>query len=476
MPLIKVFLLITLISLSLNTSAFVVYEDTRIWDQDSITFVFLDGTLQQKSEVKRFAKLWERYTGIKFKYTDTKPSKLSFKKYYTISFKGDSNESTRGAIRGRMHLGNLSDNIIFRKTTVLHEFGHMLGLGHEHQRIDRPNSLDRDKMIDACVENQQQSRSWCRDNLFDKNTTEVFIQSNYDAKSIMHYGLKNITGNDLELLEELPDSNANSLSYTDKYFIAMLYNQNISDSTLKKMHQQDLWKQKIFENKSIKETKQNIRSLSTNTCKTLTPGKYSKDGKYCKEGFMVIGKDDYSFPGNDFKTCYTSLKSVQEKMDSHEYCQMPYIELSRKRRLWSKEFKQFGNCKRLETNIKNNQEFFCKEGYSFVTKNNDVIGHKTECYSSKESVFRAMQSNEVCNLNASEFRAYETKAKRKFKQQLKTQYCAVVKKKYKRINCPDGFEFTIIDKSNPNEPINNNCFASDYQAINAMKRIAICGR
>ncbi len=471
----KITLLIVIIWAT-TSDAFVFYEDTKIWNQDTITFYFLDGTSQQKSEVKRFAKLWQRYTGIKFIYTDTKPSLFSFKAYYKITFKGVSNQSNRGAINGKIQLGNLSDNIIFRKTTILHEFGHMLGLGHEHQRKDRPTAMNNHKFIQACVKNQQQSKKWCEENLSDINNTEVFIESDYDISSIMHYDLKNIAGDDQSILQTLPNSKSNTLSYTDKYYIAMLYNQNISDKTLEQMHKQDLWNQQKFEKVENSKIEQSILNLRTASCKTLSYGNHTKDGKFCETGFMIIGTDDFGFPNEEFKTCYISYEKIKEQMNNHKYCQFSKKQLKNIRQKWTQQLSQFGQCKRLETNSKNRQEFFCKEGYSFVTKNNDRIGDKTNCYSSIDSVFSAMKNNTICNLGNFEFRKYQRKFEQAEKAQMKTKFCKVVKRKYKTINCPKDFDYTIINIDIQSKPINNKCFASKFQAINAMNEIPFCRR
>lgn len=459
---------------SVASFAFVFYEDSIIWNQDSITLYFLDGTPQQKSEVKKFAKLWQRYTGIKFIYTDKKPSVFSFQPYYKITFKGGSNQSTKGAVNGTIQLGNLSDNIIFRKKTILHEFGHMLGLGHEHQRIDRPSAFNNPKLILACVKNQQQSRTWCQKNLSDINNSEVFIKSDYDVLSIMHYDLKNIAGDDQSILQTLPKTKSNTLSYTDKYYISMLYNQNISDKTLEQMHQQDLWQQQKFENIENSKIKKSILNLKTSSCKTLPDGKQTNDGKFCESGFMIIGTDGYGLPGDEFKTCYIGFTKIKEQMASHKYCQFSKAQLINQRRIWSQQLSQFGQCKRLEAKKKNNQEFFCEEGFSFVTKNNDRIGEKTVCYNSIDSVFAAMQENSVCNLDDFEFRKYQRKLEKSEKAQMKTKTCEVVKKKYQYINCPDGFDYTIINLDIQSKPINNKCFPNKYQAINAMNEIPIC--
>lgn len=469
----KIFLLMQLVSCQLN--AFVVYEDTPIWDQDTITFQFLDGTIKQKNEVRKFAKLWERYTGITFEYTNSKPSFLNFKKYYKITFKGNSNESTQGAINGIIRLGHLSDDVIFRKTTILHEFGHMLGLGHEHQREDRPLILSHYKIIDSCVSEQKQSRSWCKENLNDINHSKVFIESAYDSESVMHYDLNSVIKKDSRLLDLLPETRDNSLSFTDKYYIAMLYNQNISDARLKAMHQQDLQAQKDFEAQALKAKELAMSQLSTSSCKALKHPTQSLDGKYCEAGFMIIGSDNRSFPGENFANCYTSLKHMQDKMNQLDYCHLSSEQLSKKRAIWNQQYSKFGQCKILEEGKKNNQSFYCQKGYSYVTKNNDLIGDTTQCFYSKESAYRAMQENKICNMSQTEFKMHQRIKEKNLAQQMKTPYCEVVSKQYDRFNCPEHYDYTIINYESTQEPINNQCFASKYQAINAMKKNPFCG-
>ena len=471
----KILLILTLqLICSVPANAFVFYEDTKIWNQDSITFYFSDGSDQQKSEVKRFAKLWQRYIGIKFKYTNNKPTFFSFKKYYTITFKGSSNQSTKGAVNGTIHLGDLSDNSIFRKTTILHEFGHMLGLGHEHQRKDRPLALNNSSLINDCIQNQNQPGTWCKENLTNITDTEVFIESEYDSSSIMHYALKNIVGGNKKLLNTLPNDNSNTLSYTDKYYIAMLYNQNISDATLEKMHQQDLWNQQKFENAENKKREQAILNLSTSSCKTLETNTQTIDGKFCESGFMIIGKDNYSFPDAEFKNCHNSFKEIKEKINQHSYCQLSSSQLTKKRQQWSNHFSNFGQCQRLETLKKNNQEYFCRDGFSFVTKFNDMIGEKTVCYGSKEATYQAMKLNPVCNLDNQELSRYQAKVEKTTENKMTTKFCQVVIKKYKYVNCPTDFDYTIINKEIESEPINNKCFSSKFQAITAMNNMPFC--
>ncbi len=464
----RLLLLLGLMFLSNQLNAFVVYEETRIWNRDSITFYFLDGTMQQQNEVKHFAKLWERYTGIKFKYFSEKPGFFNFSQVYTISFKGNSNQSSVGRVNGQIYFGELSDNIIQRKSTILHEFGHMLGLSHEHQRQDRPSFLNSAKTLEQCKIQQAKSKNWCYNNILEQNFEDVFVESEYDIDSIMHYDLQTITGN-----EKYQDKN-HSLSYTDKYFIAMLYNQNISDKTLEKMHQQDLWEQQKFESKANKDREKNIMKLSTSSCKPLAYPNKSKDGKYCESGFMIIGNDGFSLADPEFKTCYFSLKQITKKIQQHPLCQLSKTQLLHKRKSWRNSFQNYGNCKRLDTNKKNNQEFYCTQGFSYVTNENDLIGEKTKCYGSEESAFQAMKKDEVCNLPPSDFRRYQRKQVIQQRRKLASKYCKVVKKKYHNISCPKGFDYTIIEKGYPDEPINSKCFANTHQAINGMSKISLC--
>ena len=464
----RVILLLGLIFLTKQVNSFVVYEDIRIWNKDSITFYFLDGTPQQKSEVKQFAKLWERYTGIKFNYANEKPGFFNFKQFYSISFKGDSNQSSVGRVNGQIYFGQLSDDIIHRKATILHEFGHMLGLSHEHQRADRPNFINSSKVLKRCQKQQLKSKHWCYENILKQDFGEVFVESEYDMDSIMHYELQTITNDD-----KYQDKNQ-SLSYTDKYFIAMLYNQNISDKTLEKMHQQDLWEQQKFELQANKEREKNILELSTSSCKPLPYPNKSKDGKYCETGFMIIGADGYSLPSSEFKACYFNLKQITKKMQQHPLCQLSKAQLTHKRKSWRNDFQTFGNCKRLDTNKRNNQEFYCTQGFSYVTKSNDLIGKKTKCYASEESAYEAMKKDEICNLATNDFNRYQRQQSIQQQRKLKSKYCQVVKKKYHNITCPKDFEYTIIEKDYPDEPINSKCFASTYQASNAMSKLSLC--
>ena len=75
----------------------------------------------------------------------------------------------------------------FQRYLVIHEFGHVLGLQHEHQRSDFWNVAS--KFLDpAKMQNDPRMRftNFIRD-IWELNSEEGEKMSKYDPDSIMHY-------------------------------------------------------------------------------------------------------------------------------------------------------------------------------------------------------------------------------------------------------------------------------------------------
>jgi hypothetical protein len=82
------------------------------------------------------------------------------------------------------------DNPVFKGTgiVVLHEFGHLLGMIHEHSRIDASFEWDKDtvyKELGGPPNNW--SKKDCDEQIFQAYTTSEFNGSAYDKYSMMHY-------------------------------------------------------------------------------------------------------------------------------------------------------------------------------------------------------------------------------------------------------------------------------------------------
>ena len=76
--------------------------------------------------------------------------------------------------------------------TILHEFGHALGLYHEHQHPQylkvMKDYLSPEKMMDILSMRTTQVDDFNRQYLELNDFDDHFIKPNYDSKSIMHYG------------------------------------------------------------------------------------------------------------------------------------------------------------------------------------------------------------------------------------------------------------------------------------------------
>lgn len=452
--------------------ALVVYERTPLWNQKTIYFYFLDGTAAQKQLVKKHASIWEKYSGIQFVFSDKKLIPETEEKYYKITFKGNSNQSHTGAVNGTIKFGRLVQDELVNMEIIQHEFGHMLGLSHEHQRFDRPVSLNSKDLVRACKLRQNQSQAWCQSNFSNITRGEVFIQSGYDLLSVMHYDMESISDNHV-LIDDLTDTGKTGLSFIDKLYIAMLYNPDMKESDVEALHNRDLQHLREFIENVRKTNVQKIMSLGTLSCRVLKTGIQSLDGKYCDKGFLVIGSDYYSFPEKEFEGCLNTYEAIEERINHSNNCGLSKDQLRNLRNKRNIKISRLGNCKRLETGETNNQGYRCSNGYSFMTSDGNMVGDKTICYSSREYVYEEMKSNPVCNMDKTDYKIYQKMKQSELLDNMKSKNCQVVKSSEVPVNCPAGYEFTIID-SKKQRPINTSCYSNVYQSVQEMNKISEC--
>lgn len=71
---------------------------------------------------------------------------------------------------------------------ILHEFGHALGLDHEHQHPDRTIDWNTPAVYRECQKNEGWTQETTYFNIFDLNPRDHAATFPYDPKSIMHYG------------------------------------------------------------------------------------------------------------------------------------------------------------------------------------------------------------------------------------------------------------------------------------------------
>jgi len=146
---------------------------------------FIGGSTDLHSQVSGIAKEWEQHANIHFEFVDDEPSDIR------VSFKaGAGSDSTRG-IMARERPGEPTMNLDITqqqgpalRRTVLHQFGHALGLMHEHLSPDAKIPWDAEKVY---AYYGGPPNSWSRETTDEKILTPTASTkySPFDSKSIM---------------------------------------------------------------------------------------------------------------------------------------------------------------------------------------------------------------------------------------------------------------------------------------------------
>ncbi len=141
-----------------------------------------------KKAVETIARQWLRYAYLKFDFVDGKQGEIR------IFTDIDSNHSHVGTDAllvdshdGTMALGAKPDDPMFART-VLHEFGHVLGLLHEHQHPQANIPWDKPKVY-AYFAAKGVDQQTVDLNLFEKTDKAIAKGNAYDPTSIMHYAV-----------------------------------------------------------------------------------------------------------------------------------------------------------------------------------------------------------------------------------------------------------------------------------------------
>jgi hypothetical protein len=101
----------------------------------------LDGTENQWRKVSNVIKAWEECANITFQLVTSLPANvcITFISPYPYS-----TSVTAGKKNPNMYLDGMADNkflTLYEKGIILHEFGHILGLGYEHRSPDMKQQI-----------------------------------------------------------------------------------------------------------------------------------------------------------------------------------------------------------------------------------------------------------------------------------------------------------------------------------------------
>ena len=194
------------------------------WANGSVITVGLyGGTAKVRSKVMQYAQEWSKYANITFKFVTSGTPQIrvsfvdgagSYSYIGTDALRQPTNQET-------MNFGWFNDSTSdteFSRTTI-HEFGHALGMIHEHQHPLAAIPWDKEKVYTYYGGYPNYwSRAQVDTNLFEKYSTTQTQYSAYDTQSIMHYSISgSLTTNGFSV------GNNTVLSATDKQFIASVY-------------------------------------------------------------------------------------------------------------------------------------------------------------------------------------------------------------------------------------------------------------
>lgn len=201
-----------------------VYDFNNKWTPGTtIKVSFLDGTDWQKEKVEQYAPVWSRYANVTFNFltAGTGDVRISFDKKGSYSYIG-TDAKNRQSSEETMNLGWIDNNKTEGqlKSVILHEFGHTLGLLHEH--MNPMSNIKWNKPVVYAY--YLQYDGWDKDmvdkQVFDRYSVTMTNKS-YDPKSIMHYPIPASFTEDGYSVGENYD-----LSENDKKLIAELYPSN----------------------------------------------------------------------------------------------------------------------------------------------------------------------------------------------------------------------------------------------------------
>ena len=186
---------------------------------------FLDGHPYIHDAVKQVARTWTDYADIHFRFADelgTQPDlyeiRISFAGLGANSYVGvQALDIPQDQKTMNLQIDPTTNETVFRRT-VLHEFGHALGLVHEHQNPAKGIPWNKAAVYDYYEDTYGWPAKMVDDNVFAYYEVDHVYASEFDPQSIMLYAIPPQLTHDGHSV----DWN-NELSEFDKKHIAALY-------------------------------------------------------------------------------------------------------------------------------------------------------------------------------------------------------------------------------------------------------------
>ena len=170
-------------------------EKLKLWDNGSTLRVrFLDGDPGVQAKVAAIAKEWEAETNLTLEFVHVRAAeiRISFaEKGFSWSTVGTDAKTVPGA-EATMNYGWLEPDTELREyqRVVRHEFGHALGMIHEHQNPAAAGVIPWDKpKVYAYYAQQGWSKADVDFNIFQVYSEDSTNHTTFDPTSIMEYAI-----------------------------------------------------------------------------------------------------------------------------------------------------------------------------------------------------------------------------------------------------------------------------------------------
>jgi serralysin len=163
------------------------------WKKNTLRVFFVDGNDYQRNKVTRFASEWSKYANVKFAVEANENAsdiRVSFKSGGSWSYVGTDAEKHKN--QATMNFGWFDEettDLEFQRV-ILHEFGHALGLVHEHLSPVAEIKWNKPVVIKYYKDNFGWTENAVKQNVFEKYSENQVNHTKYDPASIMHYHIE----------------------------------------------------------------------------------------------------------------------------------------------------------------------------------------------------------------------------------------------------------------------------------------------
>lgn len=162
----------------------------KLWTKNEIKVTFIGGSGTLHNKVIKYAREWEKYGNIKFLFGSWEVSdcRIAFNCNGHWSYVGTDNLGVpQHKATMNLSLTEFSNEDNFKRV-VYHEFGHLLGINHEHQSPVGNIQWDEQKVLDYYLRTQGWNEQQTRQQVLNKYNGDALIKgTTFDRDSIMLY-------------------------------------------------------------------------------------------------------------------------------------------------------------------------------------------------------------------------------------------------------------------------------------------------